>query len=69
MYHKVNQLPPFPYLFEGVLVQWCNPMTWQPEQSGRVGSKLGRAPPLERHDKGLQTRLELSYFWDPSAWC
>ena len=31
---------------------WCNPLTLQPEQSGGVGSSLGRAPTLERHDKG-----------------
>ena len=54
--------------FEGVVAQWCNPLTLQPEQSGGVGSKPGRAPPLERHDKGSRTRLALSYFCDPTAW-
>ena len=51
---------------EGVVVQWCNPLTLQPE--GGVGSKPGRAPPLERHDKGSRTRFALSYFCDPSTW-
>ena len=54
--------------FEGVVAPWCNPLTLQPEQSGGVGSSPGRAPPLERHDKGSQTRLGLLYFCDPSAW-
>ena len=52
----------------GVVAPWCNPLTLQPEPSGRVGSSPGRAPPLERHDKGSQTRLGLLYFCDPSAW-
>ena len=29
---------------------------------------LVRFPPLERYDKGSQTRLGLLYFCDPSAW-
>ena len=49
------------------MAQWCNPLTLQPEQSGSVGSKPGRTPPLERHDKGSRTRLALSYFCDASA--
>ena len=53
---------------EGVVASWCNPLTLQPEQSGWVGLSPGRAPPLERHDKGLRTRLGLLYFCDPSAW-
>ena len=53
---------------EGVVAPWCNPLTLQPEQSGGVGSSPGRAPSLERHDKGLRTRLGLLYFCDPSAW-
>ena len=53
---------------EGVVAQWCNPLTLKPEQSGGVGSRGGRASPLERHDKGSRTRLALSYFCDPSAW-
>ena len=53
---------------EGVVAPWCNPLTLQPEQSGGVGSSPGRAPPLERHDKGSRTRLGLLYFCDPSAW-
>ena len=40
--------------------------TLQPDQSGGVGSSPGRAPPLECHDKGSQTRLALRYFCDPS---
>ena len=27
----------------GVVAQWCNPLMLQPEQSGRVGSRRGRA--------------------------
>ena len=46
-----------------VVLQWCNPLTWQPEQSGRNGFIPGRAPPFVRHDKGSQIRL-----CDPSAW-
>ena len=53
--------------FEGVVAQLCSPLTLQPEQSGGVGLKAGRAPPLERHDKGSRTRLALSSFRDPSA--
>ena len=53
---------------EGVVAQWCNPLTWKPEQSGGVGSRRDRASPLKRHDKGSRTRLALSYFCDPSAW-
>ena len=33
----------------------CNPLTFQPERSGRLGSIRGRAPPLKRHDKGSRT--------------
>ena len=36
---------------EGVLAQWCNPLTLKPEQSGYVGSIPGRSPSLEHHDK------------------
>ena len=36
-----------------------NPLTLEPVQSGRVSSKAGRAPPIERHDKGSRTRLAL----------
>ena len=41
---------------------WCNPLTLQPEQSGGVGSRRSRAPPLERHDegRGLDWRLATS---------
>ena len=31
---------------EGVVAQWCNPLTSQSEQSGGVGSMPGRAAPL-----------------------
>ena len=51
-----------------VVAQWCKHLTLQPEQSGGVGSKPGRTPPLERHDKGSRTRLALSYFCGASAW-
>ena len=54
--------------FEGIVERWCNPLTLQSEQSGRVGSKPARAQLLERHDKGW-TRLALCYFCDPSTWC
>ena len=53
---------------EGVVSQLCNPLALQPEQSGGMYSKPGRAPPLERHDKGSRTRSALSYFCDSSAW-
>ena len=51
-----------------VVAQWSNLLTLQPEQSGGVGSIPGRAQPLERHDKGLLTRLALSCFYYPNAW-
>ena len=54
---------------EGVVAQWCNPLTLKSEHSGGVGSSPDRTPPLERHDKGLRTQLGLLYFCDPSAWC
>ena len=53
---------------QGVVAQWYNPLSLQPEQSSGVGSIPGRAPPLKPHDMGLQTRLALSYFCNPSAW-
>ena len=53
---------------EGVVAQWCNPLRLQPEQSCGVGSRPGRAPPLERDDKGSRIRLAPSYFCDPSTW-
>ena len=53
---------------EGVVAQWRNPLTSQPEQSGGVGSKPGGTPPLERHDKGSRNRLALSYLCNSSAW-
>ena len=40
----------------------------QTGQSGGEVSNPGRAPPLERHDKGSPTRLGLLYFCDPGAW-
>ena len=46
---------------EGVMAQWCNPLTLQSVQSGAVGLIPGRAPPLEHHDKGSQTQLALWY--------
>ena len=46
--------------FEGVVAPCCNPLTSQPEQPGKRGSKLTSA--FERHDKGSRTRLALSYF-------
>ena len=52
----------------GVVAQWCNPLTWKPEQSGGVRSRRDRASPLKHHDKGSRTRLALSYFCDPSTW-
>ena len=43
------------------------PLTLQPEESGRVGSIPGWAPPLERHDKRLVlARLALSYIAIPA---
>ena len=53
--------------FEGVVALWCNPLTLQPEQSGGVGSKPSRVPPLELHEKGSQTHLALSCCFDPRA--
>ena len=53
---------------KGAVAQWCNPLTLQPEQSGGVGLKPGRAPPFEHHDKETWTRLALRYFSHPSAW-
>ena len=45
----------------GVVAQWCNPLTLQPEQLGGVGSMPVRTPPLlDRHDKGLWIQLGLN---------
>ena len=49
-------------IYEGVVAQWCNPLTLQPEQSGGVGSSPGRAPPLERHDKGSADSIRSALF-------
>ena len=38
-----------------VVAQWYDPVTFQPKQSGGVGSMPSKALPLERHDKGLWT--------------
>ena len=46
-------------LHEGVVVHWCNLLTLKSEQSGGVGLSPDRTSPLERHDKGLRTRLGL----------
>ena len=51
-----------------VFWQWCNPLTLQPERSSGVCSIPGRITPLERDDKGLRTRLALSYVRDHCAW-
>ena len=58
------------HIFEGIVAvaEWCNPLTLKPEQSGGVGSRRDKASPLERHDKGSETRIALSYFCDSSAW-
>ena len=61
------ELLSFVVIIEGVVSQWYNPLTLQPEQSGRVDSIPGRTPPLKRHDKRSRTRLGLLYFCDPSA--
>ena len=47
-------------VIEGVVAQWCNPLTRKPEQSGGVGSRRDRASPLERHERGLRIRLVLA---------
>ena len=41
---------------EGVVAQWYNPLILQPEQSSGVGLSPGRAPPLERRNKGSWTQ-------------
>ena len=55
----------YQYHVEGVVAQWCNPLTWKPGQKGKVGLMPSRTPLLEDHDKWLWTRLVLSYFCDP----
>ena len=67
-WHMVFRVLIMKGLNEVVMAQWCNHLTLQPEQSGRVGSILGRTPPLECHDKGSRTQLGLLYFCKPSAW-
>ena len=42
----------------------CNPLTLQPERSGRWGSNPTSI--FKHHDKGLWTRLALTHFCDPS---
>ena len=54
-------------IYEGVVVQWGNPLTSKSELSGGVGLTPGRAQSLERDDKGSQTRLGLLYFGDSST--
>ena len=49
----------FEIAFEGVVMQWFNPLTLQSEQSGGVGLIPNRMPPLERYDKGSRTQLSL----------
>ena len=56
------------YNAQGVVAQWCNPLTLQSEQSGGVGSIPSRIPTLENHKMGSQTRSALSYFCNPSTW-
>ena len=51
----------------GVVAQWYDALSLQSEKSGGVGSIPGRAPFLERHNKGSWTRLALSCFCGPSA--
>ena len=41
------------------MAQWCNSLTLQSNHSGAVGAIPGRAPPLERLDKGEGARLAL----------
>ena len=52
---------------EGVMVQWCNPLTLRPEQSDSVGFMPSRTPPLEHHDIVWRTQLGLLYFSDRLA--
>ena len=61
---------PFQYMkyIEGVVAQWCSPLTLKSEQSNGGGSSPSRAPPFACHDKGLRTGLGLLYFCDPSSW-
>ena len=56
------------YRYEGVVAQWCNPLTLKSEQSSGVGSISGRTPPFERHSKNSRTRLGLLDICDPCAW-
>ena len=44
-----------------IVVQWCNPLTLQPEKSGGQNLIPGRAPSLERHDKGLKKFLNFLF--------
>ena len=55
-------------LFGGIVAQWCHLLTLKPEHSGTMGSIPGKTLSLERHDKGLRTRLGVLSFRDPSAW-
>ena len=52
--------------FQGVVAQWCNPLTLQPERSGGVGLMPGRVVPLERHDKGSRVGSLVS--WTRFGW-
>ena len=64
-----SKLLNIPKVTKGVLAQWCDPLTSQPEQSGGMGSTSSRTPSLERHYKGSRTQLGLLYFCNPRAWC
>ena len=39
-------------VFQRVVAPWCNPLTLQPEQSGGVGSRPGRAHHLSAITRG-----------------
>ena len=44
-------------IHEGVVAQWCHPLTMQTEQSGGEGSRTGRAQSLECMTWGSWTRF------------
>ena len=46
---------------EGILAQWCNPLTLQPDQLGGQRLIPSMAPPLEHHDERSWTLLAPIY--------
>ena len=59
---EIHLFQEFPVNYEGVVVQWCNPLTLKPEQSGALGS-IPDGPhhlSIMTRGRGLDKRLATS---------